>query len=421
MIPDMAITAPALAPVRLQTPLRAWGVPLAIVAALVIVYLVARASSASLAVFWSVGLGVGFVLQRSRFCFTSAFRDLFLMGQGKTMRGILAGLVVATLGFAMVMATIIPNPAVGALPNDAHILPLGPATVLGGLLFGFGMVIAGGCVSGALYRMGEGYVASWVAIAGVMIGLYALNRTWNWWWDNSISMDPFVWLPAEFGYTGAIVLTLSGLGAAYLGVMWWERRASGNMPAIPIKRREPPPPVTVADDVRALGRRVFRQEWTPLAGGLALAMLNVLLFIRYRPLGVVGEISRWASDLGESVGASVGTLKGLDGLAGCAPVLAEGASWFTDAFMLNVGIVAGSFASAIFAREFRVRTPRSPRRYIQSLGGGVIMGYGAGLGLGCTLGAFFSAVPSLALNGWVYAAALAAGAYLGVAVIRRFP
>ncbi|MCK9485553.1 MAG: YeeE/YedE family protein [Dehalococcoidia bacterium] len=388
---------------------------------LVVVYLAAQASSASQAVFWAVGLGVGLVLQRSRLCFTSAFRDLFLLGQGRTARGIIVGLIVATLGFGMVMATVIPNPGSGVLPADAHILPLGPATVLGGLLFGFGMVIAGGCVSGALYRMGEGYLGSWVAIGGVMLGLYLLNRTWNWWWDNSISMDPFVWLPQEFGYAVAIVLTVVLLAGAYVGVLSWERRVAGNMPVIPIKRREPPPPASVSDDVRAVGRRIFKQEWTPVVGATSLALLNILLFIRYRPLGVVGEVSRWANDVGDALGAGVGPLRGLADLAGCAPVLADGASWFTDAFMLNAGIVAGAFASAVFAREFRIRAPRSPRRYIQSLGGGVIMGYGAGLGLGCTLGAFFSAVPSLALNGWVYAIALAGGAFLGVQVIKRFP
>lgn len=415
------MAAIAQADVRVRRPLREWLTPLLVAGGLIVVYFVAQASSASMAVFWSVGLAVGFVLQRARFCFTSAFRDLFLLGQGRTMRGILVGLIVATFGFAMVMATIIPNPSTGAMPNDAHILPLSPATVLGGLLFGFGMVIAGGCVSGALYRMGEGYVGSWVAMGGVMLGLYTLNRTWNWWWDNSISMDPFVWLPESLGYAASIALTVILLCAAYVGVLWWERRASGNMPVIPIKRREPPPPASVGDDVRVVLRRVFKQEWTPLVGGIALALLNVLLFIRYRPLGVVGEVSRWANDIGGSLGAGVGTLEGLDGIAGCAPVLTEGASWFTDAFMLNVGIIAGSFASAMVAREFRLRVPRSPRRYLQSLGGGVIMGYGAGLGLGCTLGAFFSAVPSLALNGWVYAAALAGGAFLGVQVIRRFP
>ncbi|GMU41174.1 MAG: sulfur transporter [Chloroflexota bacterium] len=412
------VTAPA-APRRPVS--RGVGVPVAVIVGLVAVYLVAARAGGALPAFWVVGLAFGFIVQRSRLCFTSAFRDLFLMGQGRTMRGILVGLGVATLGFSMIMSTIIPNPGAGFLPNDAHILPLGIATVAGGLMFGFGMVVAGGCVSGALYRMGEGYVASWVAIAGVMIGLYGLNRTWNWWWDRSISTDAFVWLPTDLGYGSSIALTIVALAASYLGVLWWERRASGNMPSIPIKRREPPPPTTVGDDVRVIGRRIFRQEWSPLTGAVALALLNVLLFIRYRPLGVVGEVSRWSSDIADRLGAGVGTLKGLDGLAGCAPVLAEGASWFTDAFMLNTGIIAGSFTAAILAREFRIRAPRSPRRYLQSLGGGVIMGYGAGLGLGCTIGAFFSAVPSLALNGWVYAVALAGGAYLGVQVIRRFP
>ena len=44
---------------------------------------------------------------------------------------------------------------------------------------------------------------------------------------------------------------------------------------------------------------------------------------------------------------------------------------------------------------------------------------GAGLGLGCTFGAFYSAIPSLALNGWVYAVAMAVGALAGSRIIRR--
>jgi uncharacterized protein len=84
----------------------------------------------------------GFIVQRSRFGFVAGFRDLFLMHQGRMMRGILAGLAVATVGFAMIMATVVPNPGNGVLPSDAHILPLGVATVLGGLMFGIGSVLA---------------------------------------------------------------------------------------------------------------------------------------------------------------------------------------------------------------------------------------------------------------------------------------
>jgi uncharacterized protein len=89
--------------------------------------------------------------------------------------------------------------------------------------------------------------------------------------------------------------------------------------------------------------------------------------------------------------------------------------------LLNLGVVAGAFMAASLAAEFKLRVPKQLLRYAQSVGGGVLMGYGAGLALGCTVGAFFSAIPSLALNGWVFAAALAMGAYLGVKILNRLP
>ncbi|MCL4545374.1 MAG: YeeE/YedE family protein [Chloroflexi bacterium] len=47
------------------------------------------------------------------------------------------------------------------------------------------------------------------------------------------------------------------------------------------------------------------------------------------------------------------------------------------------------------------------------------MGSGAGLAAGCTIGAFFSAIPSLGLNGWIFGLGLLTGAAGGVQVIRR--
>ncbi|MGL4650173.1 MAG: YeeE/YedE thiosulfate transporter family protein, partial [Caldilineaceae bacterium] len=79
----------------------------------------------------------------------------------------------------------------------------------------------------------------------------------------------------------------------------------------------------------------------------------------------------------------------------------------------------GSFVAALFAREFKIRKPRQPSRYWQSAGGGVMMGFGATLGMGCTIGGFFSAIPSLALNGWVFALFLAIGAWVGTQIIKR--
>jgi hypothetical protein len=49
------------------------------------------------------------------------------------------------------------------------------------------------------------------------------------------------------------------------------------------------------------------------------------------------------------------------------------------------------------------------------------MGYGAGLAVGCTTGAFFSSVASLSVSGWLFGVALAGGAFVGVKALRFIP
>jgi uncharacterized membrane protein YedE/YeeE len=365
--------------------------------------------------FWVFGLAFGFVLQRGRFCFASAFRDLFLLGHGRTMKGVLLGLAVASVGFGVVMARQVPLTTAGFDPPTANVLPVGLHTVLGGLLFGTGMVLAGGCVSGSLYRMAEGYVASWVAFAGLMGGLLVSGYTWNWWWETSISPAPRIWLPRLLGHSGALVVTLLALGAAFVSVLWVERRAGMVVPA---GRPTDGVSESVTGDLRAVGRRVFVHGWPILIAGAVLGGLNVLLFTAQEPWGFTGEVSRWATGLAGAFGAAPPPPAGADMLPGCVLVPWDGRA-LNHMTLLVAGMWFGSFAGALGAGEFKLRIPRQPVRYAQSLGGGVLMGYGAGIGIGCTIGAFFSAIPSLALNGWVFAAFLGIGAWIGTQLIRR--
>jgi hypothetical protein len=87
--------------------------------------------------------------------------------------------------------------------------------------------------------------------------------------------------------------------------------------------------------------------------------------------------------------------------------------------MLNGGIILGALAGYLFSGEFRVTWPRFKRQYILVLAGGLLMGYGASLASGCTIGAFFSAIPSLGLNGLVFGISVAAGSFLGVKIVSR--
>ena len=373
-------------------------------------------TEAVLGTLWLLALGAGFTLQRSRFCFASAFRDLFLFGSGRTMKGILLAITITTIGFAIVMHNLIPDTSYGYLPDQARVLPMGVSTIVAGLVFGFGMVLAGGCVSGSLYRLAEGYTASWVTIGGILIGLGLLSHTWNWWWDVVISTQPQVWLPKlpNMSYGSSLATTAILLFTVFLLVIWWESRTGL---AFPTPAETVSPQETVRDKLAALWNKIFAGPgWNATTGGILLGGIGVLMYMVHMPWGVTGELNRLSLTIMSLLQISPPAMLGMSGI-GCSTE--AGGGLFSHTFGTTVGLVAGSLIASLFSKEFKIRTPKNPIRYVQSLGGGILMGYGAGLGLGCTVGAFLSSISSLSLAGWLFGLALAAGAFVGVQAIKR--
>ena len=369
--------------------------------------------------FWLIGAAFGVILQRSRLCFAGAFRDLIMSGDGRLMRAILLGLAVSTIGFGLLMARFVPDPSFGVLPPGAHIQPVGYATIVGGVLFGVGMVLAGGCVSGSLWRMGEGYLNSWVAMVGILAGLRFAATTWDWWFDNDISRRDTTWLPGEIGMGWSIALTLAVLAALYLAILWWESR-SPSMPSMPAPPR--PPALTFGDQLRQRWDMVFGGHgWSYTSGALALAVVAISGYALSVPLGVTGGLSSWI-DRGVDLagGSSQLPLKGSDRLAGCTPVTGDFV-WWTVRSATMTGLVAGAFLASTLSGEFKLRWSRQWSRYPQLLAGGLLMGYASVIAIGCTIGAFFSSIPSLAVAGWVFGLGLLGGAFIGVQIVRRLP
>jgi hypothetical protein len=139
--------------------------------------------------------------------------------------------------------------------------------------------------------MGEGYVASWVAFAGLMGGLLASSFTWNWWWDQTISTAPRYWLPTWLGHPGALVVTLAALAGIYVIVVAMEHRAGMVLPRV-----SPTAPAadSVGSELRSFARTVFVDGWAIIPAGAVLGGLNVLLFTAQEPWGFTGEVSRWS-------------------------------------------------------------------------------------------------------------------------------
>lgn len=103
----------------------------------------------------------GVIFQRSRLCFASAFREIFVSRDGTLMKWILLSIAIGTIGFTILKSQ--------GYQQMAVVLPVGLHTVIGGFIFGIGMAVAGGCGVGILWRSAEGYIRAWIAVIGGML------------------------------------------------------------------------------------------------------------------------------------------------------------------------------------------------------------------------------------------------------------
>ena len=104
------------------------------------------------------GFAIGFIMQRSRLCFARAFREPFMTAEGEMTKAVMLGLALGIPLAALLFKGKVIDPYIAIPPR----FWLG--SLSGGAVFGIGMVFAGGCASGSLWRMGEGHVKLWVAM-----------------------------------------------------------------------------------------------------------------------------------------------------------------------------------------------------------------------------------------------------------------
>ncbi len=190
---------------------------LLLIAVIVIGYVLQANVSPKVSLMWIFGILFGVALQRSRFCFTAAVRDPLLTGSSSLAKSVIIAIAVASAGFAAIHYTLLAKGATIATSGAFFFVkPVGLHTAVGAFLFGVGMVIASGCASGTLMRIGEGFTMQIVALAffitGVMLGIY--NRPF--WKGISISKSPTVYLPETFGWFPALCLHFGLLLACFL-------------------------------------------------------------------------------------------------------------------------------------------------------------------------------------------------------------
>ncbi|MFN4282174.1 MAG: YeeE/YedE family protein [Alphaproteobacteria bacterium] len=326
------------------------------------------------------GAAFGILLQRSRFCFFCVTRD-FLDGRDpRGLIGIVVALAVGTIGYHAVFGAFLPVPALNRLPPDAHIGPVSWVLALGATVFGVGMAISGSCISAHLYRLGEGALASPFALLGALAGFALGFASWNWLYLTAIQASPVIWLPHHLGYGGSLLLQLALLGALALWLARYDKRDANGESASPLAA-------------------IFRRRWPAYVGGLLIGFLGVVAYFRMGALGVTAELGSVARTAANQWALLPPRLEGLDSFAGCATAVKTALLSKNGVFV--GGLVLGALAAALVAGDFKPKLP-SLSDIARNFLGGVLMGWGAMVAIGCTVGTLLSGVMAGAASGWIF-------------------
>jgi uncharacterized membrane protein YedE/YeeE len=338
---------------------------------------------------FGIAVALGVAMTRSRFCTMGAIADIVNMGDWIRMRMWICAIGVAVLGTqALAAAGLVDlGAAMYTVPRMIWL-----SHIVGGLLFGFGMVLASGCGSKTLLRIGGGSLKSLVVfivlgLAAYMTlkGIFGVFRAGV--LDPvAIELSPGQDLPSLLGGGPALRL---GLGAAFgLALVGF-----------------------------ALKDREFRRPELLLGGfGTGLAVV-ALWYVS----GHVGHVEENPVTLEEAfVRTNSGRPESFTFVAPLAYTLELLMFWSDASRMVTVGIAAtlgvitGAFIHSVLAREFYWEGFGSVEDTANHLVGGALMGIGGVTALGCTIGQGITGVSTLSLGSMLALASIVAGGVLGV-------
>ena len=351
----------------------------------------------------ALGATAGFVMHRSDYCIAGMFRDFFLFRKTFLLRTLALQLALTVVLFEVARLA-------GLLPLYPFPLLAQPslANLIGGLLFGVGMVLAGGCVVGTLYKLGGGSVLSLVAFIGLVFGsgLYAEMHPW---WATVIQrtiLSPSRTIPQLLGLSPTILVLAVTAACLPLFSKWRRKRLL----------------------IRPLPIAGYLQPWK------TAVILALIGFCSYTlvgmPLGITASYAKMAAMLEKLVvpehlaASTFFQSQPLQVLHPFSNTLLEGWNgpsfdyiWAIQ-FPLIGGIFLGSAASAVLRREFHPHWRIPYYQYLLAFIGGTILGLSSRLSSGCNIWHLMGGLPIFALSSLLFTAGMIPGAWLGGKIIR---
>ncbi len=160
---------------------------------------------------------------------------------------------------------------------------------------------------------------------------------------------------------------------------------------------------------------LFKDEWSYVTGAVLLSVVaTALVIVTGKAWGVTGVLHIWGGKFLELFGVNADSWSMFNGSLG------KYNFWNSVPSITNVGIVLGALLSTLLAASFKIKKIKSYKQVCAAILGGLLMGVGARMAMGCNIGALFSGLPAFSLHGWVFFLFIFIGAMVGSTMLKKW-
>ena len=343
-----------------------------------------------LGIVFLIAVVLGAVANKTNFCTMGAVSDWVNMGDTGRLRAWLLAMAVALFGVLLLEGT-----GILALPSDTF-PPYRTANfawlryVLGGVLFGIGMTLGSGCGNKTLVRIGGGNVKSVMVLVIASIAAYFM--LWGdiegegfydvvfgrWIAPTSVDLNTYG-IPSQ--ELGAVVAGISGAASDNLHFI-----VGGILVALLF--------------IFIFKSADFRASFDNILGGLVVGLAVVAgWYVTGGPLGAAWkDYADLATEIPSRVNVQSYTFISPMGDSVRYLMSPSNLTLINFGVMALTGVIVGSFLYALLFRKFRIEWFASGKDFVNHAVGGVLMGIGGVLSMGCTIGQAVTGVSTLAMG-----------------------
>ena len=345
-----------------------------------------------------IAMIMGAVANKTHFCTMGAVSDWVNIGDSGRMRAWVFAMAVALLGVIALEAAGVINLSSETFPPYRSANFAWPRYLVGGLMFGIGMVLASGCGNKTLVRVGSGNLKSLIVLLVGMVASYLML------WSPLFEKAFLPWLQPASINLAKYGMPTQQAGDVISGLLGQTPSKTNNL-AVAVM-------FLMGMLIFVFKSKDFRASFDNILGGAVIGLAIVAgWYLTGGPLGQSWkEYAEMATDIPSRVQVQSFTF---------VSPMGDSVHYLLDPTKLSLinfgvvalaGVIAGSFIYSITTKNFRIEWFASFGDFINHAIGGALMGIGGVLSMGCTVGQAITGMSTLAIGSMLTFVAIVAGA-----------